>query len=116
MNIEINGRERQLRFDLNFIRNLNEVFQAEASGMKVPMGVTLATMQLNMGDYSALSDVIRCALNNSISQKDIDNVIEELAEIDETDGLLAEVIEEMGKSSVVKKQLKKAEEQSQAEE
>lgn len=116
MNIEINGREKQLRFDLNFIRNLNEVFQAEASGMKVPMGVTLATMQLKMSDYSALSDVIRCALNNSISQKDIDNVIEELAEKDEIDDLLAEVIEEMGKSSLIKRQLKKAEEQSQAEE
>lgn len=116
MNIEINGRERQLRFDLNFIRNLNESFQTEAGGMKVPMGVTLATVQLRMGDYSALSDVIRCALNNSISQKDVDGVVEALAEKDEVDDLLEEVIAEMGKSSLIKRQLKKAEEQSQAEE
>ena len=113
MFIEINDNSKELRFDLNFIRHLNKTFQAEASGMKVPMGVTLATIQLNQGDYSALSDVIRCALNNSLSQQTIDKAIERIAEEGSLDDLLDEVIDEMGKSLFVKNQLSRAEKQSQ---
>lgn len=112
MFIEINGNSKELRFDLNFIRNLNERFQAEMNGFKLPMGVTLATMQLEQGDYSALSDVIRCAVNNSLSQETIDGVVGKYADEGKLDELLEEVKSEMGKSSFVKNQLNKAAKQS----
>ena len=112
MFIEINDRERELRFDLNFIRHLNETFKADAYGLKMPMGVTIAMMQLQQGDASALSDVVRCALNKSLSAETVDAVITKYAEEDKLDGLLDEVIDEMGKSLFVKNQLKKAEQQS----
>lgn len=113
MFIEINGNSKELRFDLNFIRNLNQAFQAEAHGLKMPMGVTLATIQLEQGDYAALSDVIRCAMNNSLSKETVDGVVTRYAEEDKLDELMEEVKGEMGKSLFVKNQLKKAREQSQ---
>lgn len=114
MFIEINGNSKELRFDLNFIRHMNETFKAEvAGGLMMPMGIALASNQLNRGDYSALSDVVRCALNKSFSKETVDGIIIKYAEEEKADELLEEVKTEMGKSILVKKQLKRAEELSQ---
>lgn len=113
MIIEINGRERQLRFDLGFIRQLDKIFQAEAHDMKFPMGLVLADMQLQQNNAAALADVIRCALHNKVSAESVDDAVYKYAEDDRLAELFEEVRSEMGKSPVVKSQLKKAEEQSE---
>lgn len=110
MEFEINGRNRKLNFGIGFVRELDKVFQAEAHDMKFGMGVTLSLIQLRQGNVASASDVVRCALNNSVSQRDIDREVEKLAGEGNIDEFIQELIDEMGKSSVVSNQIKKTQE------
>lgn len=116
MEIEIAGRSRKLIFGIGFVRELDKTFQAEAFNMKFGMGVTLSLNQLRQGNVAAAADVIRCALNNNVPQRTIDEMVEKTAEEEKVDELIQELIDEMGKSPVVKNQMKKAEEATKAAE
>jgi|SRR5699024_815928 len=103
MEIEIKGKLRELRFGIGFIRKLDEAYQLEMSGIQFGAGLMMANVQLQQYNPAALSEVIRCASNGNPSLRDVDKAVEDYAE--ENDGLgslFEEVIEQMGKSPVVK--------------
>lgn len=114
MEFEINGKERELKFGIGFIRKLDEVYKVEYNGIEFGMGLNMANAQLQQFNPTALSEVIRSAIKGNVSQRQMDEAIEEYA--DENDGLgslFESVIDEMGKSTVVKDTLKRAQQMAE---
>lgn len=103
MEFNINGKTKELKFGIGFIRKLDAKYTGEMEGIKFGMGMMMATVQLRQYNPAALSDVIHCAMKGSPKVNDVDEVIEAYA--DEHDGLgdlFEEVLSEMGKSNVIK--------------
>ena len=110
MEFEINGKERELKFGIGFIRKLDEVYKVDYNGIEFGMGLNMANIQLQQFNPTALSEVIQAAVRGVTSQKQVDEALEVYAE--ENDGLgdlFEQVIEEMGKSAIVKDSLKRVE-------
>ena len=110
MELEINGKIRELKFGIGFIRKLDEIYKVDYNGIEFGMGLNMANVQLQQYNPSALSDVICAAVKGNVSQRQVDEAIEEYA--DENDGLgdlFESIIEEMGKSTIVKDSLKRVE-------
>src|SRR5699024_8569381 len=106
----INGKERELKFGIGFIRKLDEVYKVDYNGIEFGMSLNMANIQLKQFHESALIEVIRAAIRGYTSQKQVDEALEYYAE--ENDGLgdlFEQVIEEMGKSAIVKDSLKRVE-------
>ncbi len=114
MELTINGKVRQLRFGVGFVRKLDEIYQVSMSGIEFGAGLIMANMQLAQMNPAALSDVIICASSGKVTERQVDGFIDDYAE--EHDGLkelFEEVEAELGKSLVVKDTMKQA---NQAEE
>ena len=110
MEFEINGKERKLKFGIGFIRKLDDVYKVDYNGIEFGMGLNMANIQLQQFNPTALSEVIQAAVRGVTSQKQVDEALEDYAE--ENDGLgdlFEQVIEEMGKSAIVKDSLKRVE-------
>ena len=110
MEFVINGKERELKFGIGFIRKLDEVYKVDYNGIEFGMGLNMANIQLQQFNPTALSEVIQAAVRGVTSQKQVDEALEDYAE--ENDGLgylFEQVIEEMGKSAIVKDSLKRVE-------
>ena len=110
MEFLINGKIRELKFGIGFIRKLDEIYKVDYNGIEFGMGLNMANVQLQQYNPSALSDVICAAVKGNVSQRQVDEAIEDYAE--ENDGLgdlFEQVIEEMGKSAIVKDSLKRVE-------
>lgn len=110
MEFVINGKERELKFGIGFIRKLDDVYKVDYNGIEFGMGLNMANIQLQQFNPTALSEVIRAAIRGTASQKQVDEALEDYAE--ENDGLgdlFEQVIKEMGKSAIVKDSLKRVE-------
>ena len=110
MEFVINGKERQLKFGIGFIRKLDDVYKVDYNGIEFGMGLNMANIQLQQFNPTALSEVIQVAVRGVTSQKQVDEALEVYAE--ENDGLgdlFEQIIEEMGKSAIVKDSLKRVE-------
>ena len=108
MEFVINGKERELKFGIGFIRKLDDVYKAEVNGFSFGMGLNMAMVQLEQYNPSALSEVIRAAIKGNVALNAVDEAVEDYAE--ENDGLeelFEEVIENLGKSTTIKATLKK---------
>lgn len=107
MMIDLNGKEKKLKFGVGFVRQLDEIYRAEVEGIEFGVGLGVANLHLTQRNPAALADIIRCAIPRGSTRVSIDNFVEEYA--DENDGLeelFVEVQEALGKSSVVKATLK----------
>lgn len=106
MQLKIAGKDYELKFGLKFIREMDKVYTVNYEGIEFGMGINFAFMNLNQYNPTALVNVIKSALSHLTSSptiKQIEEAIEEYAE--ENDGLgqlFEEVLEELGKSGVVK--------------
>ena len=110
MEFEINGKERELKFGIGFIRKLDDVYKVDYNGIEFGMGLNMANIQLQQFNPTALVEVIHAAVRGVTSQKQVDEALEVYAE--ENDGLgdlFEQIIEEMGKSAIVKDSLKRVE-------
>ena len=110
MEFVINGKERELKFGIGFIRKLDDVYKVDYNGIEFGMGLNMANIQLQQFNPTALSEVIQAAVRGVTSQKQVDEALENYAE--ENNGLgdlFEQVIEEMGKSAIVKDSLKRVE-------
>lgn len=111
MKFEIAEKEYELHFGIKFVRQLDELYRVDYQGLEFGMGVNFAFLGLNQYNPATLGDVIRSAVSYEKSPpilKHIDESIESYA--DEHNGLgeLFEIIiDEMGKSSVVKDTLER---------
>lgn len=109
MNLNINGKDTELRFDVGFIRRLDEVYKIEnkSQGIQFGMGLMSANIYLKQFSPPALSDIIRCAIKPTPSQVTIDKFIEDYADKHgDLDQLFTDVSDALGKSNVCKATLK----------
>lgn len=106
MEFKIGKKNYQLKFGLKCIRELDKVYKVDREGLQFGMGVNLAFMQLNTKSVSALSNVIKAAVSHVESAPNIEKVdvaVENFAEENEGLGkLFDQIIDEMGKSPVMK--------------
>lgn len=103
MIIEMNGKERKLVFGVGFVRKLDEIYRAQVEGIEFGFGVGIAHLQLEQRNPAVLADIIHCAIQRGSTSQAIDTFVEDYAE--ENDGLedlFVEVMEALGKSSVIK--------------
>ena len=109
MEFVINGKERELKFGIVFIRKLDDVYKVDYNGIEFGMGLNMANIQLQQFNPTALVEVIHAAVRGVTSQKQVDEALENYAEENDGLGSLFDlVIEEMGKSAIVKDSLKRA--------
>lgn len=85
MEFTVDGKVRELKFGIGFVRELDKIYCMKSDGLEYGMGLALAYPQLSAFSLSALANVIQCALPRSIKQDKIDEAIELYAE--EHDGL-----------------------------
>lgn len=117
MKFTIAGKEYDLKFGLKFIRELDKVYKVDYQGLEFGMGINLAFMNLNQYNPTALTEVIKAAVSHESSapkERQIEEAIEDYA--DEHDGLeqlFEDVLEELGKSKVVKDTVKRFRENAQ---
>ena len=117
MEFVINGKERELKFGIGFIRKLDDVYKVDYNGIEFGMGLNMANIQLQQFNPTALMEVIHAAVRGVTSQKQVDEALEDYAE--ENDGLgdlFEQVIEEMGKSAIVKDSLKRVQQMVEEDE
>ena len=104
MKFTIAGKEYELKFGLKFIRELDKVYTVDYQGMSFGMGINLAFMNLNQYNPTALVNVIHASLSHEeVRVNQVEEAIEDYA--DKNNGLgqlFNDVLEEMGKSAVVK--------------
>lgn len=119
MEFTVNGKEYELKFGLAFIRQLDEKFKVDYQGVEFGMGINLANVGLNQLNPATLADVIKAAATHSgkaPKQYDVDTALDEHAEKhDGLEQLFEDVIEEMGKSPVIKTTAKKFEEMARVQ-
>jgi len=120
MEFKIGKKNYQLKFGVKCVRELDKVYKIDREGLEFGMGVNLAFVQLQTKSITGLSNVIKAAISHVESAPNIDKVdaaVEAYAE--ENDGLnklFDEILDEMGKSPVMKETLKDFQEKAKKEE
>lgn len=120
MKFKINGQEYQLEFGMKFINELDKRYSVNYEGFKFGMGVNMAFMYLNQYNPTVLQNIISAAVShekNKPSEKKIEEAIIEYAT--ENDGLgqlFEELIEELGKSPLLKATIKRFQEMAVVQE
>lgn len=110
MKLRIKNKEKELKYNIGFIRRLDEIHSVEVDvlGVEMQFGVGLVSANVQLGQYSPtiLSDIIRAAAE--CTQAEADKAIEDYAEKEGSlEKLFKEVSSELKKSPVVKTTLKK---------
>lgn len=107
MEFVINGKERELKFDFGFIRELDEKYNFEQNGMKMGFGVNMAYTMLEQYQPDALVDVLKAGVKGA-TKKGVEKYVEEYAEEHgELEPLFEEIKDEMGKSGMLKTTIEK---------
>lgn len=80
MKLKIGGKEQELKFDVGFIRRLDEIYFEVGSfgGLEVKFGTGLANLRFHMFLRSApmLAETIHCAVEGS-NMSDVEKAIED---------------------------------------
>ena len=118
MELKVKGKAREIEFNkIGFIRELDEQYKAERSGVKFGFGLMFANMYLEQYSVPALATILKCALfNEKVTLSDVDKAIEDYAEeTGDLEPLFQGVIEGLGNAPIVKATVKKLQEAEQSE-
>ena len=108
MEIKVNGKARELKFNMGFIRRLDEIYFFESDGLSFSAGLMKGYPSLQMGSPTDLANFVRCAMGDNISQAQVERALDDYAEEnDGLDDLFDYVISELGKSPVTKSTVNK---------
>lgn len=105
MLLNIGNKEAELNFGIRFIYELNKKYSRIENGIEIGFGLPTVYIKLEVGDLTALVDIIYSATRNSKykpSEAQIETFIDECSDID---GLITEIYEEMTESNATKKAL-----------
>lgn len=111
MQLTINGTDYNFKFGIGFLRELDKKHGMEKDGMKLGMGLQMTVTQVLNGDILMMIDYLMAANHyekNNIAQRDLENYIENL---DDLDNLQNQLSEELINSSVTKSKTKAAKSQ-----
>lgn len=101
MKINIKGKDRELRFGIRFIRNLDNIYKATVRGLEFSAGVDYAFAYLGSANPVGVCNILECALyeERGIATKDIEEFVENCTDYE---GLVNELIEELKKQPMLK--------------
>ena len=105
MLLNIGNKETELNFGIRFVYELNKKYKRIENGVELGFGLPTVYVKLEVGDLTALVDIIYCATRNSKykpTDAQIETFIDECADID---GLIAEIYDELAESNATKKAL-----------
>lgn len=105
MLLNIGNKETELNFGIRFIYELNKKYKRVENGIEIGFGLPTVYIKLEVGDLTALVDIIYSATRNSKhkpSEAQIETFIDEYSDID---ALIAEIYDEMAESNATKKAL-----------
>lgn len=78
MIIDVNGKDLELKFNLKFMRKLNENYKKESERVGINIGINLLYAALKVYDPMAVEDTIRYAkANNDVTNKEIEEWLNE---------------------------------------
>lgn len=106
MIIEIKNKEIELNFGMRFLYELNKKYPRVENGVQLGFGLQTVYLKLEVGDMTALMDIIQASLKTSkykVSQEDIESFIDNLPDIDT---FVDNIMEELKESNATKKSLK----------
>lgn len=116
MYLNINGKDHDLKLNFGFINKMDKTFKIEQNGVNLGMGVGVAKTLLE-SSYSLhiLVKIIKAATDQT-NEREIEVAIEQYAEENgDITPLYTELLDEMGKSPLLKAMIKKFEEKTEAE-
>lgn len=106
MIININGKEYEARFGIGFVRELDKKYNMQyIAGQKMGYGIEAVIPLVLAGDATALAEVLLAGTvtcKTRPSQDDIDLFIDEM---EDYDGFVEAVIEELKKQNATKKKV-----------
>lgn len=105
MLLNIGNKETELNFGIRFTYELNKKYKRIENGIELGFGLPTVYVKLEVGDLTALVDIIYCATRNSKykpTEAQIETFIDECSDID---SLIAEIYDELAGSNATKKAL-----------
>lgn len=78
MIIDVNGKDLELKFNLKFMKKLNENYKKESERAGINIGINLLYAALRVYDPMAVVDTVRYAkVNNDVTNKEIEEWLDE---------------------------------------
>lgn len=118
MQLEINGKEHNLYFGLDFIEELDNKYPIESNGAKFGMGINTALVYLNQGNPRILADLIHAATSTANLRPGLSEIKRWVESQTDLESLFNEFLDELGKQPMTAgavAKMKKAQEQAEAE-
>ena len=119
MQLEINGKEHDLHFGLDFIEELDKKYIIKSNGAEFGMGVNTALVYLRQENPRILVDLIHAATSTENMRPGVTEIKRWLEQLEDLEWLFENLNEELGKQPMTKRavaKMKKAEEEAEAEE
>lgn len=117
MTIEINGKEYELHFGLDFIDALNHLYGFETNGIKMDLGgLNMLQSAMALQDVVALRNIIKAGvstLKSKPSNKDIDEYIMNRVIADGLEQIYKEFNDELKKQQFLNALMKQTENQAE---
>lgn len=109
MNITVNKKEVSLNFGIKFVRELDKINPVKSGDMDFGMSLTRTIPALQAGDPVAFADVLYSATFDNKKRPSLNDIEDFLDNADEKelDSLSKEVLENLYKSSVLKRAIQK---------
>lgn len=117
MNLTIGGKEYELRFGMDFINTLDNIYTQEIEGMQFGMGVESLVMYLSMKNPRALYNAIKAGtsyLNSKPSNQEIEMFVTEKATKDELEQLFEAFQKALEEAPLLKPKMKQFKANQQA--
>lgn len=112
MNINYKGKELELRFDFRFLREIDNILGFKMEEMSIGQGVSMLPAGLEMGNPVVIGETILAATKShkkAPSIKDLDDILDDIAENIGLEEFGQQVIEELGKRPMTRNLVEKEE-------
>lgn len=101
MRINVKGKDRELRFGIRFVKNLDAIYKATVRGLEFSAGIDYALGYLSSSNPAGVCNILESALyeERGITTKDVEEFVETCCDYD---GLVQELIDEIKKQPMLK--------------
>lgn len=117
MNLNINGKDYELHFGLDFIAALDRKYVVSQSGFQIGQGLTMVTSYIEMGNPTILTDLIQAATITEKSKPTVPEIKQFLEhDVQDLEGLMNDflsALETNAMTGLMMKKMKKATEKAE---
>ncbi|MGW7931878.1 tail assembly chaperone [Staphylococcus xylosus] len=113
MNIKVNKKDVELNFGFKFLREIDDKLGLKFDEATIGQGVSLLPIGLESGNPVVVGEVLMAATSHlkkdAITLKQIDDVLDELAETEGLEEFGSQVLKELGKRPMTRNLVEKVE-------